>query len=106
MATSWGVATLPTGPAPACACEHRGVAFIRRDGYVLWVGGPVPRGSRAITIGRVISVRRGDERSPYLIRHELVHVRQWRRYGYVGFLARYTFSYLRGRTRGYPHRAA
>ena len=43
------------------------------------VGGPVPPGSDAITIGSVISVREGHEQSPYLMRHEAVHVRQWHR---------------------------
>jgi len=59
-----------------------------------------------MTVGRVIAVRRGRERSPYLLHHELVHVRQWRRHGTVGFLARYTGSYLRWRVRGYPHASA
>ena len=49
----------------------------RRDGYVLLVGGPVPRGADAITIGSVISIRRDAVGSAYLLRHELVHVRQW-----------------------------
>ena len=68
-----------------------------------WVGGPVPPGAAAITIGPVISVRRraaGDER---LLRHELVHVEQWRRYGVVGFLRRYLGAYLRWRLRGHRH---
>ena len=64
--------------------------WLRRgpDGSRIWVGGPVPPGSAAITLGRLIIVRRraaGDER---LLRHELVHVRQWRQYGAVGFLRR------------------
>lgn len=82
------------------------MAFARRDGYVLWVGGPVPRGADAITVGRVISVRRGHDRSAYLIHHELVHVRQWRRHGAVSFLVRYTGAYVRNRARGFPHAAA
>ena len=45
-------------------------------------------------------------RSPYLLRHELVHVRQWRRYGVIGFLTRYVGSYVHGRLRGYTHRNA
>lgn len=82
------------------------MAFTRRDGYVLWVGGPVPRGADAITLGRLVSVRRGRERSAYLIHHELVHVRQWRRHGSVSFLARYLGSYVRSRAHGAPHAAA
>ena len=61
----------------------------RRPGAVVVVGGPVPPGADAITIGSVISVRAGHERSPYLMRHEAVHVRQWHRFGLVGFAARY-----------------
>ena len=78
----------------------------RRDGYVLVIGGPVPRGADAITLGPVISVRRRAAASPYLLRHELVHVRQWRRYGVIGFSARYLADYLRGRLRGRNHHAA
>lgn len=69
----------------------------------MWVGGPVPPGSAAITLGRLVIVRRsaaGDER---LMRHELVHVRQWRELGVVRFLAGYLGSYLRGRWHGYGH---
>ena len=78
----------------------------RRDGYRLWVGGPVPKGADAITIGRTIIVRKGKERSPYLLRHEAVHVRQWRRYGPIGFLVRYLGSYLMWRIRRKGHRGA
>ena len=78
----------------------------RRDGYVLLVGGPVPRGADAITIGNVISVRRHAVSSTHLLRHELVHVRQWRRYGAFGFGLRYVGDYLRHRLRGRDHMAA
>lgn len=66
----------------------------------------MPRGAAAITIGPVVSVRRrfaGDER---LLRHELAHVRQWRRLGVPTFLVRYVGAYLRWRVRGYGHWAA
>lgn len=75
----------------------------RRADHWLWIGGPVPPGASAITIGPVISVRAraaGDER---LLRHELVHVEQWRRLGFIGFLVRYVGSYLRWRLRGHGH---
>ena len=78
----------------------------RRDGYVLVVGGPVPRGADAITLGPVISVRSRSASSAYLIRHELVHVRQWRRHGVIGFGVRYLGDYLRQRLRGRGHWAA
>ncbi|MDP9402906.1 MAG: DUF4157 domain-containing protein, partial [Actinomycetota bacterium] len=77
---------------------------MRRRGDVwVWVGGPVPPGSAAITLGRLVIVRRsaaGDER---LMRHELVHVRQWRELGVVGFLVRYLGAYFRGRCEGHGH---
>ena len=75
----------------------------RRDGYWLWVGGPVPPGASGITIGSVVSVRRGKETSVRLLRHELEHVEQYRRHGIAGFLRKYLAAYLRGRLRGYGH---
>jgi hypothetical protein len=57
----------------------------------------------AITLGRLVSVRAdrvGDER---LLRHELVHVRQWRQLGALRFAARYLGAYLRGRLAGRSH---
>ena len=77
-----------------------------RTGYVLLVGGPVPKGFDAITIGRLVSVRRAAATSPYVLRHELVHVRQWRRHGVIGFLARYLGAYALGRLRRKGHRGA
>ena len=78
----------------------------RREGYWLWSGGPVPPGSAAITIGSLISVRARSADSALLIRHELVHVAQWRRQGALGFLAAYLGSYLRRRLDFFPHWAA
>jgi hypothetical protein len=82
------------------------VPIVRRDGYRLWVGGPVPRGSAATTIGSLILVRRGYEDDGHLLRHELVHVEQYRRFGHVGFLARYLAAYVLWRARGHGHWAA
>ena len=78
----------------------------RREGWWRWVGGPVPPGAAAITLGRLVIVRRRAAGDPHLLRHELVHVEQWRRLGVVGFLARYLWAYLRWRLRGHGHRAA
>jgi len=78
----------------------------RRDDHWLWVGGPVPPGSAAITIGSVVSVRRQAADNPGLLRHEQEHVRQWRELGAVGFLHQYLGSYLASRWRGYGHKAA
>ncbi len=43
------------------------------------------------------------ERLADLISHELVHVRQWRELGTVGFIRRYLVEYVRGRRRGLSH---
>jgi hypothetical protein len=65
----------------------------------------VPPGADGITLGRLVIVRPGRV-TPYLLRHELVHVRQWRRHGAIGFLWRYLRSYVLGRVRGRSHRSA
>lgn len=78
----------------------------QRDGYRLWVGGPVPRGADGLTLGSLVIVRKGFGDSPYLLRHEQVHVRQWRRHGIVGFSVRYVGSYLLWRLRGKSHRGS
>ena len=73
---------------------------------MVWVGGPVPPGASAITLGPLISVRAGREHDERLMRHELVHVRQWRELGVFGFLRIYLAAYLYWRVRGYGHWAA
>lgn len=75
----------------------------RHPGVVIVIGGPVPPGADAITIGSVISVRAGHERSAYLMSHEAVHVRQWHRYGLLGFATRYVGSYAKWRLYGKGH---
>lgn len=80
---------------------------IQRDGEtVLLVGGPVPRGAAAITLGRVVSVRRGQETNRRLMRHEAEHTVQYARDGMIRFLARYVRGYLFWRGVGYGHWAA
>ena len=78
----------------------------RRGDHWVWVGGPVPPGSDAITIGSVISVRKPYADDPGLLRHEEEHVRQWRELGAGRFLRAYLGSYLAWRWRGFGHRAA
>jgi hypothetical protein len=63
-------------------------------------------GAAATTVGRVIFMRAASAGSPRLLRHELVHVGQWRRLGVVGFGVRYLAAYARWRLRRYPHWAA
>jgi hypothetical protein len=82
------------------------VPIERRDGYLLWIGGPVPRGSEGITIGPVVCVRERSARRPRLLRHEVVHVVQWSDFGVIGFLRRYLGAYARGRMHGYSHKGA
>ena len=69
----------------------------------VWVGGPVPPGADAITLGTLIIVRRAAAGDDHLLRHEEIHVEQWRRLGLIGFLWRYLGAYLRWRLRGYDH---
>jgi Domain of unknown function (DUF4157) len=78
----------------------------RRDGYWLWVGGPVAPGAAAITIGPVILMRRQYVQDARLLRHELQHVRQYREYGLVGFFRWYLRAYVRARLAAYPHLSA
>lgn len=79
--------------------EHRG-------DHRLWVGGPVPPGADAWTLGSLVIVRRRSARSALLLAHEREHVRQWRQQGVAGFLASYLRAYLRGRVEGYGHGGA
>lgn len=72
----------------------------------VWVGGPVPPGADAITLVRLIIVRRSAADDQQLLRHEAEHVRQWHDFGVIGFLARYLGAYFRWRLRGYGHWAA
>lgn len=78
----------------------------RRDGATLVVTRLVAPGAAATTLGRWVLIRPEALGSARLIRHELVHVRQWRRLGVGGFLRRYLTAYLRWRLRRYPHWAA
>lgn len=80
--------------------------FVRNKGAVIVVGAPVPRGADAMTLGRLILVRRGHEDNDHLLAHEMVHVRQYRERGVPGFLARYLGRYLLLRLDGWGHAAA
>ena len=75
----------------------------RHPGHWRWVGGPVPPGAAAITIGRLVCVRTRSAGNERLLRHELAHVEQWRRLGPVRFLRRYLGAYLGWRLRGHGH---
>jgi len=80
---------------------------LRRHGdHWLLVGGPVPPGSAAITIGSVVSVRRRYAEDERLLCHEAEHVRQWRELGKLTFLHQYLGAYVRWRRQGFGHQAA
>lgn len=78
----------------------------RRAGATLVISRLVAPGAAATTLGRFVFVTPEAVGSARLLRHELVHVRQWRELGAVGFLRRYLGAYLRWRLRCYPHWAA
>ncbi len=75
----------------------------RHGDHWRWVGGPVPPGAAAITVGPVIALRRQVAGDPRLLRHELVHVDQWRDLGVAGFVGAYVGAYLRWRLLGHGH---
>src|SRR5918993_1181356 len=80
---------------------------LRRHGdHWLLVGGPVPPGSAAITIGSVVSVRRRYADDARLLRHGGEQVRQWRELGKPTFLRQYLGAYFRWRRAGFGHQAA
>lgn len=78
----------------------------RRDGAVIVLSRWAAPGASATTLGRFIFMRESAVGSDRLLRHELVHVRQWRRLGVTGFGVRYLGAYARWRCRRYPHWAA
>ena len=78
-------------------------------GHLLWIGGPLPRGSDGLTLGSLVIVRGSAVASAgfdELLRHEQVHVAQFRELGALRFLGRYVGSYARFRFQGYGHWAA
>lgn len=69
----------------------------------------VPRwlpGVGATTFDRLIVIRRGRAGDRRLLAHELVHVRQWRELGALGFLRAYLGEYVAGRRASLGHRDA
>lgn len=70
--------------------------------YPWWLRPFLIRGVAAITLGRRIYLApdiRREQRERFL-RHELVHVRQIRRHGLLGFYGRYLREYVRHRRQG------
>jgi hypothetical protein len=82
---------------------------VRNEDHWLWIGGPVPRGSQGITLGSLIIVRAetfGSDSFNELLRHERVHVEQFRCDGTLRFVRKYLWSYVVSRCRGYDHHSA
>jgi len=82
------------------------MAIERRAGYRLWVGGPVPPGSAGITLGSLVIMRKDCSNPERLLAHELAHVRQFARLGWMGFLSQYLGSYFKSRFKGLSHHDA
>jgi hypothetical protein len=82
------------------------MALEKRDGYWLWIDGPVAPGAAATTLGRVVLIHREHVGNEKLLRHEREHVRQYAHYGFFGFFRHYLPGYLRGRFQRLPHWAA
>jgi hypothetical protein len=74
----------------------------RHEGYTLVIGHAAP-GAAATTIWSLIFIRPHAVEDAKLLRHELQHVKQWRRNGVLGFLFRYLRPYFLWRLRGYSH---
>jgi hypothetical protein len=60
-------------------------------------------GIAGLTLGRFVFVRRERVNDTTLLRHELVHVQQWRELGMARFLFRYLRSYVTARRAGHSH---
>jgi hypothetical protein len=80
--------------------------IVRHGDATLVIGAPLPRGADGMTLGRFVLLRQGHEDSSYLLHHELVHVRQYRERGVLGFLRRYLGRYVLLRLDGWGHDAA
>lgn len=65
---------------------------------------PVLLKTGAVTLRKTIYYKKSKEDVPeWLRRHELVHIKQYAKYGVVGFLSIYSYHYLKGRINGKSH---
>jgi hypothetical protein len=94
------------GLAPDARAAYRHVDRVDAERARVVVVPFLTPGVVAMTLGRVILVRRGHETDAGLLAHELVHVEQWRTHGAVGFLRAYLGAYVRARRSGLGHWAA
>lgn len=81
--------------------ENRAIKSI----YNHWL--PVLLGAGGVTIGHTIYYAKPKEQVPtWMIRHEMAHIEQYRRYGTVLFLILYFYEYLQNRKKGMNHNDA
>jgi len=59
-----------------------------------------------LSSGAARELAKGTESGRRLLAHELAHVAQYARDGFLPFLTRYVAAYLRGRRRGLSHTEA
>lgn len=57
-----------------------------------------------VTLGRTIYYRRSEKAiTNSLRRHEMTHIKQYEKYGILGFMIRYLASYIKNRLSGMNH---
>ena len=94
----------PLAKSAVTRFDHLPPVVLERARVKVWRR--LPKQADAMTIGRTIFVRPGHEDSDGLMAHELVHVRQWKQYGRLGFLGRYLWAYARNLVELRNHMAA
>ncbi|MFS8638664.1 MAG: DUF4157 domain-containing protein [Gemmatimonadota bacterium] len=100
----WLVRALARQPVVPPEPLPPGVA-VRRGSWIPRIGGLLARMGRpaaAVTLGRTIIVHPDAVLTPRLLRHELMHVRQWQR-DRLGFPFRYAWYHLRYGYGGNPY---
>lgn len=93
-----GARARPAIPVPAGVVIRAGRWVPRLGG---WLAGS-PRPAAAVTLGRTIVVHPDAELTPRLLRHELAHVRQWRRRP-IAFPLLYAWRHVRHGYRDNPY---
>ena len=99
LAEAMDINGVPGGAPHATSMRVAPAAFRR-----FWAGGVSAMTTpRTIWVSReaMAEIERGSARR--LLVHELTHLRQWRRHGAAGFVARYLGDYLKARAGGFSH---
>lgn len=73
-----------------------------REVRIIDAGPLIPFWAGAQAFGNRILLRQGQYPGEEFIAHELVHVAQWRQYGWLGFTLRYIWGLIRYRYKGHP----